>query len=118
MNNRLWPIVLLSLMTLSACAGGGKPSVDISKPQDGTVVDEGSQVQIEAGAVGGGQIERVELFIDDTLIATYDNPHLSVALKASFTWQASGVGRHIIKVVAINDDGVASDPASISIEVK
>jgi len=70
------------------------------------------------GAVGGGQIERVELFIDDTLIATYDNPHLSVALKASFTWQASGVGRHIIKVVAINDDGVASDPASISIEVK
>jgi len=118
MKGKVWFTTLILFVLLSACGGVGQPSVNITKPEDGAIVSEGSQVEIETGAVGGGQIERVELYVDGTLYETYKNPHLSVALKASFTWQASGAGSHTIEVLAINDKGVKSEPASITIEVK
>lgn len=116
----LFYFAMAALLVLSpACqAGGGKPRVSISSPADGAVFTEGSQVTIVAGAVGGGMIERVELSVDGSAYESADNPHVSVAMQAKFTWQATGAGTHTLQVTAYNRDGVASDPASIRVQVQ
>lgn len=119
MKSRWLALVVITAFCFGACAGGGaKPQVEITKPENGAIVGNGNQVQIEVGALGGGQIERIELFIDDTLYETYANPHLSVALKAKFTWVASKAGTYAIKAITHNDKGISSDPFSIVVEVK
>lgn len=116
-----WVALLLVVIPLlvSGCQdGGNRPTVTFSEPKDGAQFNEGSEVTIRIGAVGGGQIDRIELSVDGAPYESRGNPSLSVAMQGRFTWHAIGTGQHTLKAVAYNDDGIASEPVSVTIEVK
>jgi len=57
--------------------------------------------------------------VDDTIIASLTQPNPADAPSFSVTesWPAAGAGAHTISVVAIRNDGAASDPASVTMTV-
>jgi len=111
-------VVLLVLLSSGCQIGANKPTVSISAPADGDVFNQGTQVTVVASAIGGGMIQRVGLSVDGTPYDTVENPHISVTMKAKFTWQAADAGSHTLQVIAHNKNGVASDPASITVVVQ
>ncbi|MCC6616726.1 MAG: hypothetical protein IT320_24845 [Anaerolineae bacterium] len=97
------------------------PTVEFLYPTNGSLVVEGTDVQIELLAQDsrGSGVARVELYVDD-------QPHQDGAPVVSsavsvFTvdmnWLAEGVGLHALSAIAYRADGTASDAATISLEV-
>ena len=98
------------------------PTVEFLYPTNGSLVIEGTDVQIELLAQDqhGIGVSRVELLVDD-------QPHQDGAPVVSsavtvFTvdmnWLAEGVGLHALSAIAYRPDGTASDMTTISLEVK
>jgi len=119
------------LLTLSACNLSTEvpeptperivPTVEFLYPVNGSLVIEGTDVQIELLAQDprGIGVSRVELYVDD-------QPHQDGAPVVSsavtvFTvdmnWLAEGVGLHALSAIAYRPDGTASDMTTISLEV-
>lgn len=112
---KLIAIFVVGGLLIAACGGERRPRVEFRSHEDGAVVEAGQEVAIEVGAVGGGQIETVDFYVDEELVSTQENPHSSVAMRAEFTWAPPETGNYTLKVIATNEDGVASSSATITV---
>jgi hypothetical protein len=126
-------ISLIAALLLAACnlnttadnTGGaelisGPPQVRIAAPPPNATFLEGVDVNIQALVSNAGtDIDRVEVAIDDELVATRDDPNAAGA--PAFTvqerWTALDVGSHTITITALRGDGTASTPATVTINV-
>ena len=108
------------VLVLSACGllgGAGAPTVTILSPPSNTQVSSGDEVELEVEAVGGGQIDRVELLVDGAPTDVAASPRPQDAFSARLRWEARGVGSHELEVVAYNTAGAAGDPDAIIVNV-
>jgi hypothetical protein len=98
----------------------GAPQVQIVSPLPNATYLEGVAVNIQALIRNAGpDIDRIEITVDDTIIASLTQPNESGASAFSVTesWPAAGTGAHAISVVAVRGDGVTSDPASVTVTI-
>ena len=98
----------------------GAPLMQIVSPLPNATYLEGVAVNIQALISNAGpDIDRVEISVDDTIIASLTQPNEAGAPAFSVTesWPAAGTGAHTISVVAVRGDGVASDPASVTFTI-
>ncbi|MGB7337309.1 MAG: Ig-like domain-containing protein [Phototrophicaceae bacterium] len=96
------------------------PSVEILSPANNQQVIIGVDFNFDIVARDStAGIALVELYVDDALI-NFSTPVDAASVpifRTEMNWQASGIGRHIIAVIAYREDGTPSDPARLTIEV-
>lgn len=130
---RLRPPLWLLVFALAACnlntspdngpvntTISGPPQVRIAAPLPNATYLEGVIVNIQALVSNAGpDINRVEVAVDDSIVAELTTPNASGAPAFSIaeSWQASGQGAHTITVTAIRASGEASTPATVTINV-
>jgi hypothetical protein len=121
----------LLLLVLAACnlqadgvnqaeAISGPPVVRIAAPLPNATFLEGVNVNIQAAVSNAGaDIDRVEVLVDNAIIATLPQPNATAAPGFSITqsWQSAGVGTHTISVIAFRASGESSAPVSVTINV-
>lgn len=98
----------------------GAPVVQIAAPLPNATFLQGVNVNIQARVSNAGtDISRVEVTVDETNIADLTTPNTAgaPAFNISQSWQAEGAGSHTISVTAYREDGTASAPASVTINV-
>lgn len=99
----------------------GAPTVRIVSPLPNATYLEGVAVNIQA-QIGnaGSDINRVEIAVDGTLLATLPDPNTTDAAQFNVvhTWAAAGVGTHLVAVTAFRADGSSSTPTTITITVR
>ncbi len=125
-----FPFLVSVIVLLSACnLQSGKstpiptpdiPDVQFQFPQNNSTVFEGVDLNIEllASDTGSG-VARVDLLIDDQLYQQ-SKPQISEAVPTftvTMNWLTSGIGQHSLTAVAYRQDGTASAPQTIIIEV-
>lgn len=124
-------LCVLLLLTLAACnlntigenavqAITGVPQVRIASPIPNATFLEGVPVNIQALiSNAGADISRVEIAVDQTVVATLQAPNAAGAptFTISQSWTAAGVGSHTITVTAFRQDNTGSEPASVTISV-
>lgn len=127
---RLAACLLLLVVGLAACnlnqsqvtstTVSGNPEVRIVSPLPNATYLEGVPVNIVANVSNAGaDIDRVEVLVDGSIVATLAQPNDSGAVSFSVThgWSATGVGAHSIDVTAFRADGSSSAPAAVNITV-
>ena len=88
-----------------------KPSVILTSPQDGDTFSPSATVAIAATASSlQAIVKELDFYADGALI------NASLTAPFSVSYQPS-IGSHILKAVAIDTNGTASDPVQISIRV-
>lgn len=98
----------------------GPPQVQMVSPLPNATYLEGVAVNIQALVTNAGpDIDRVEIVVDDTMVASLAQPNTAgvAAFSVTESWSAAGAGTHTISVAAMRSDGLSSDPAIISISV-
>jgi hypothetical protein len=123
--------VLGVILTLSACNLSTEPPTPTPEldvpiirfqfPLNGSLVVEGTDVQIEllAEDPNGVGVARVALFADE-MLHQEASPLVSAAVTVftvSMNWLAEGLGRHTLSAIAYRPDGTASEPIVISLEI-
>jgi hypothetical protein len=98
-------------VNISVNGDGTPPVVDLTKPVDGSIVNAGDEVLIEASASDSdGNVDTVNFYINDTKVG-YD-----VTSPFNFTW-LSEEGSASIYAIAIDNDGISSLSDTATIEV-
>ena len=94
------------------------PSIRIVYPTSGTQVAAGQQVAIQSVATGGIGIAHIDLWADGAFYASVPNPnpHWNV-MSASMVWSSTTLGNHTLTVLAYDDQGRRSVPASLMVTV-
>lgn len=124
-------VCICTLLMLAACnlnnqdgntvqTISGVPQVRIASPIPNATFLEGVPVNIQAMISNAGtDISRVEIAVDQTVIATLDAPNTAGAPSFSITqsWTTAGVGSHTLTITAFRQDGSANDPTSVTISV-
>ncbi len=96
------------------------PAVDIRVPVNGMSYAQGTNVIIQAvGTDAGAGVSRIDLQVDDLPIGSSAAPNAAgqSAFIANFEWQAVGQGLHSVTAIAFRQDGTASTPAIINVNV-
>jgi hypothetical protein len=129
---RRWSGVLALLFALTGCslsfapaelpapAFEGPPVVQIVSPPANATFREGVTVQVQALISNAGpDIDRVEVAIGTTIIATLANPNEDGAPAFSIAqgWPAASPGLYEATVTAFRADGSSSAPASVAFTV-
>jgi hypothetical protein len=110
-------------VTLAGCTPGGddsgEPTASINNLASGTSVPVGEAVIVDAQGddVGGSGVVRLDLLVDGETRDTYssDEPQPVIAAQLSFTPATEGAVS--VSVVAFREDGTASNPATIALQV-
>lgn len=96
------------------------PTIEILAPANNQQAIEGVDFDFDIVARDSNPgVARVELYIDDALVNTsvpVEDESVTV-FRTVMNWRATGVGRHVIEVIAYRPDGQQSDPARLNIEV-
>jgi hypothetical protein len=123
-------LVLLALLLLAGCnlqqgtptalPTPDAPAVEFLSPVNGSNVVQGTDLTIELVAIDHGQgVARVELLVDD--VSHQEGTPVEDTVVPTFTvrmnWLADGIGRHSLAAIAYREDGTASPPTIISIQV-
>ena len=98
----------------------GAPTVRILAPQPNATYMEGVNVNLQATVANAGKdIDRVEIVIDGSTVATLSqpNPNGATSFNVTHGWAAAGTGAHNINIVAYRADGSSSEPAAVAITV-
>jgi hypothetical protein len=98
----------------------GAPVVRLASPLPNSTFLEGVSVNIQAQITNAGpDINRVEVLVDNAIIATLTSPNTTGAAAFSVTqsWLAAGAGQHVIAVTAFRADGSSSAPVSANLNV-
>lgn len=98
----------------------GAPVVTLASPLANATYLKDVIVNIQALVSNAGEgIERAEISVDNTVIATVPspNPSNSPTFSITQTWPAESEGTHTISVTVFRADGSASEPATVSITV-
>lgn len=96
----------------------GAPSVTISSPPSGTAVTVGKEVNVTSMATASAGVDRVELSVSGLLVRSDAPPSGN---PASFSvvqaWTPEKAGDVIVSVVVYDTAGLASEPATIVLQV-
>ena len=98
----------------------GVPVIRLAAPLPNATFLEGVTVNVQAQITNAGpDINRVEVLVDNAIIATLTSPNTTGAAAFSITqtWPAAGGGQHVITVTAFRADGSSSAPASVNLNV-
>jgi uncharacterized protein YraI len=101
-------------------AASGPPIVAIAAPRADTVYAPGVEIILQARISNAGPgIAQVEAAVDDAPLLTISDPNPSGAYAFSVqgSWTADEPGAHTVSVIALREDGTASDPASVTFTV-
>lgn len=118
-----WCLVLsfTFVLVLSACQRPTVPAgarVWIDVPLDGLTLPEGKPIQIEGHASGSEGVEKVEIWINGNLtFELVDLPIEEKLARFSQPWTPPDAGDYTIQALSIAEDGSASEPDSVRIQV-
>ena len=108
-----------------ACSVGRNPTpasdtpvVTLSSPQPGQTAQAGEPVVIQSTSVDPDGIQRVELWVDNTLTRVDANPQPGSPYIVAQAWQSMSLGPHTILVKAFDTQGAEGQSASILISVE
>ena len=113
--------VLVGLLIVLSCSiftfgcemptDADKTSIWLDVPVDGITVPEGQLLKIEGHASSPNAISKVEIWINGELRYEVDNPTTQGKLtRFSQEWTPPKPGEYTIQVMALSEDGSASDP--------
>lgn len=92
--------------------------VSIVAPVAGAQFAPGETVTVQVMAMDTRGVARVELLVDNALVAAQSVPQPQSTYQGSLVWAASTPGAHTLLVRATNEAGVVSDPAVLSVLVR
>ena len=98
----------------------GAPEVSILSPLANATYLEGVNVIVQALITNAGaDIDRVEMAVDSTIVATLAdmNPDAAASFSVTHSWTSAGAGAHNVSVTAFRTDGTSSAPASVQFSV-
>ncbi len=124
-SRRLITLTVAGLLIVGvlACSIGGvgqpKPTVVITYPQPGVVFSPGQEVVVQSVSATNDVkgINRVELWVDGTLVHSQAIDPPVTSYTASQPWVPGVVGTHIVEVRAYDVDSRVSDPARVTVSV-
>ena len=124
-HRRNWATAILITLSLllSGCTFGRgpvRPAATLVWPTNGAQLTVGQEVRIESLAIDDAGIERVELWVDNTLARADRSPNSGDerSFGAVQTWIPNAAGRHTLTIKAYNRRGVASAPSTVLVEVR
>ncbi|MGH1540937.1 MAG: Ig-like domain-containing protein [Arenicella sp.] len=92
------------IRTISVVAGNvpEPPTVAFNTPADNQAFDEGQDVFVSVTASDDSAVEKVELYVDDTL--------LNADSSQPYEWNVTGLlqGQHILRAVVFDDEGLTA----------
>jgi len=92
-----------------------KPTVLITSPPNGAQVKVGEEVVIQCTAFDQKGVAKVEIWVDGALLRSEANPTPQASFLLTQKWTPVTAGTHTLKALAYNVDGVASDPATVTV---
>jgi len=95
-----------------------QPTVQITQPADGTVVEPGQAVPILAVASDPAGLTRLEVVVDGEVLVTQASPQPTPNLVASTTWSSTTPGSHVIVANAFSAGGRAVQSAPVIVRVQ
>jgi DNA-binding beta-propeller fold protein YncE len=118
-------VLVLATAMILACdlgdllGGGEVPSVVIERPSSGVEVRLGETIPIAATATGSTGVTRLELWVDDALLATETSPVAEgqSSFSAILRWRAETRGSHRVVVKAYDVSGGVGESAPITLVV-
>ncbi|MBU0494625.1 MAG: hypothetical protein KKA73_07220 [Chloroflexi bacterium] len=117
-------VALTYALSLLAClppgptpVAGGKPAVSITAPAAGAQFAPGDTVTVQVMAADASGVARVELLVDNALVAANNLQQPMTTWQGSLVWVAATPGAHALLVQATNAAGAVSDPAVLSVLV-
>ena len=93
------------------------PQITILFPAHNQQVIEGVVFDIDILATDYKGIARIELLVDGEPTQTHEADSAQSELRVAMNWFAKGIGWHKFAAVAYREDGAASQPAVIALEV-
>lgn len=109
-----------SIVTVSA-SPTAVPAIKMVEPVANTVYPDGSSVILRAEAEdASGQIDRVEFYDDEELIAAVATPSSTATTRSEYvsaTWIVASPGVHPLHARAYVGDALSSDSSTVSIRV-
>ena len=93
------------------------PTVQITSPEDGATFAPGEIVSIVVAAADPLNLTAVNLTLNDETLQSYDIDSQSL-FGAQTEWTAAEPGDYVLGAMAINENGRASDPITITIQVQ
>jgi hypothetical protein len=123
-KKRFFPIVISLLVFVAALACspacvGGKPTVKVIAPPNGSQVALGQTVEVQFRAEDARAVAWVKMDVDGATVATMESPVAGgqTPLEGILRWTPSKVGSVNLVLTAQSAAGQASDPAAVTIEV-
>jgi hypothetical protein len=118
----LFVFLAVILVTLACSLGGGEeddglPVVEIISPSEIDPLVVGQPVTVVASISADGGISRAELLINGQEIATEAPPSMPTAYNINFEWVPLAEGAVVLAVIGYDQDGNASDPALVTVQV-
>jgi uncharacterized protein YraI len=133
----LFGMTLIAIATLAACSvlGGDEtdttqnvkpttepqspPAIVIDTPPSGAQVPMGEDVFIQSTATGEDGVVRIDLMVDGAVVRTDGTPDGTSQPQFSLLqlWQPAAMGEYTVTVTAYTEDGTASQPATILVNV-
>lgn len=101
----------------SATPAVSGPSVVVSSPLPDQTAPVGEPLVVDSTSTDGDGIQRVELWVDDTLYRVDSNPDVNSPYIVSQSWQSDTPGTYVIVVKAFNRQGAEgrSQPVAITL---
>jgi hypothetical protein len=111
--------VIIAALLLFQSLRGGQPTVVIQSPMPGAQIAANNEIILQATASGAPNIARIELRVNDFLVATGTSPDPRGvnSLIISQPWTFGKPGPHTVSAVAYTTRNEASEPATVSFTV-
>jgi len=120
LGRRAWAAALLAAVA-PACSNPPpsdlKPMVAIVTPPDGARYEPGETIPLTIAAVASRNVIRVEIMLDEQIVATQPNPQPSLTFSTRIEYTPRARGRLQLRAVAVDATGVASEPYAITLVV-
>jgi hypothetical protein len=115
-NIRFGFAMILLLFALVGCAGQVKPTVTIISAVAAEPIIENQDVTLHAQASDANGVTRVDLVTEKGVVSSSAVTPPQKSVTVPLTWKAAS-GSHTLRVFAVNQDNVMSDPATFSANV-
>ncbi|MFN4293081.1 MAG: NBR1-Ig-like domain-containing protein [Thermoflexales bacterium] len=91
--------------------------VAIITPPDGARYEPGETIPLTVAAVASRNVVRVEIMLDEQIVATQPNPQPSLTFSTRIAYAPRAQGRLRLRAVAVDAAGVASEPYTLTLIV-
>jgi hypothetical protein len=121
------PLGILLLAGLACSVGAATPisqtngpSVNVASPLSEQILPVGQPIPVSSTSTSPDGIQRVELWVDNTLLRVDNNPSQESPYIVTQTWQSETPGTHVIVVKAFDANGIAGEaqPTAITLEAQ